>query len=61
MARITIHDIDEHIIIDKKTMKRIKGGRDTDRYSNLDTNYLLTRIEEYQELTPLVSNYKINK
>lgn len=59
MARITIHDIDKNIIIDEKMMKSITGGGDHDRYSNLDTNYLLTRIEDFKELTPLVSNYKM--
>lgn len=60
MVRIKIVDIDKKTPIAKKTMKLIKGGSDSDRYNNFDTNYLLSRIEEYRKLTPLISNYKIN-
>ena len=61
MARIVIKDLDEHQTMSKAVMKKVYGGTEYDRYQNIDTSYLLTRIEYYKGITPITSNDETEK
>jgi glycosyltransferase involved in cell wall biosynthesis len=65
MARIKIRDLSRDQKISTKEMKMVVGGLKArpaigsdDRFTNADTDYLLTRIETYEGLTLLTSNQK---
>jgi hypothetical protein len=66
MARIKIDDLTPDITIPPDVMKSLRGGitknsslyDSHDRYSNTDTNYLLTLVENYSILTEIASNLR---
>ena len=61
MARIEIKDLDDNHNMSIKNMKKIYGGSEYDRYQNINTGSLLTKIEYYTTITSLTSNYDISK
>ncbi|MBN1849124.1 MAG: hypothetical protein JW932_11135 [Deltaproteobacteria bacterium] len=64
MARIKIKDLPKNLTVGREELKKILGGTtkstgDThDRYTNMETSYLLGGIETYSGLAILTSNLR---